>query len=107
MNPEIKKSWIKALRSGKYEQVIGRLTDGPKSYCVLGVLGKEMGFNPVQLKNGNWSLVNCAGRRGSTYLPKCALNAAGLYHAQATKLASLNDNGRNFEALADFIEKHL
>jgi hypothetical protein len=37
MDQKIKKKWIKALRSGEYEQGIGRLHYDGK-YCCLGVL---------------------------------------------------------------------
>ena len=41
MNAEVKKQWVEALRSGKYEQGIGvlrRHNDGEDQYCCLGVL---------------------------------------------------------------------
>lgn len=37
MNQEVKRKWVKALRSGDYEQGFGRLRSGNK-FCVLGVL---------------------------------------------------------------------
>lgn len=37
MKPEIKKIWIEALRSGKYQQGQGALKEGD-SFCCLGVL---------------------------------------------------------------------
>lgn len=37
MNPEIKKRWTDALRSGNYKQTKGRLRDR-QGYCCLGVL---------------------------------------------------------------------
>jgi hypothetical protein len=41
MNQNVKKKWVKALRSRKYKQCTGRLCktiNGEKSYCCLGVL---------------------------------------------------------------------
>jgi len=44
MNPEVKKKWVNALRSGNYKQGKGRLVspckneDGRYEYCCLGVL---------------------------------------------------------------------
>lgn len=37
MNAKLKARWVKALRSGKYKQCTGALTDGP-GFCCLGVL---------------------------------------------------------------------
>lgn len=37
LNPEIKKKWVKALRSGKYNQCDGQLRQGD-TFCCLGVL---------------------------------------------------------------------
>ena len=38
MNPEVKKKWVAALRSGDYKQGQGRLKSSENEYCCLGVL---------------------------------------------------------------------
>ncbi len=42
LNPEFKKKWVEALRSGKYEQIREQFVrfrdDKPIGYCCLGVL---------------------------------------------------------------------
>ena len=51
MNAEIKKQWLDALRSGKYEQVTDKLYDGRNGTircCALGVLDDLSGL-------GQWS----------------------------------------------------
>lgn len=48
MNPEVKKKWVKALRSGEYKQCYGQLKSCEGGFCFLGVLcdiyGKERGI---------------------------------------------------------------
>lgn len=51
MNQEIKKQWVEALRSGKYEQGQGRL-DYEGKQCCLGVLCKIAPENIVSRKTG-------------------------------------------------------
>lgn len=46
IDPDIKAKWIEALRSGKYNQCIGKLTDN-KGYCCLGVLASIQNPNFV------------------------------------------------------------
>lgn len=47
MKPSIKKRWLEALRSGKYQQGKGVLLDKDHNFCCLGVLcdiaGPELG----------------------------------------------------------------
>ena len=38
MKAQLKKKWIKALVSGEYGQLRGKLTDGKGSFCCHGVL---------------------------------------------------------------------
>jgi hypothetical protein len=38
MNKQVKKLWVKALRSGEYVQTTGRLRGKNNSFCCLGVL---------------------------------------------------------------------
>jgi hypothetical protein len=134
MKPEVKKKWLKALRSGKYEQAQGRLHEDSK-FCCLGVLcdlhAKETGRK--------WKLLEedtHGGDEEYSYmdegdlLPKMVMRWAGLRkHATTsgndvkikhvadaepvedtdniTSLAELNDDGCTFEEIADFIEAQL
>jgi hypothetical protein len=43
MDAELKAKWVKALRSGRYQQSRGQMHDGV-GYCCLGVLAKEAGL---------------------------------------------------------------
>lgn len=38
LSPDVKAKWLEALRSGKYEQTQGCLTNGNETFCCLGVL---------------------------------------------------------------------
>jgi hypothetical protein len=59
MKPEIKKKWVKALKSGKYEKTTGALCIDGK-FCCLGVLtdiyAKEHGLSWKTSKNGEGRL---------------------------------------------------
>lgn len=61
MNKTLKNKWIKALRSGKYEQGKGNLNHDGR-YCCLGVLC-EVAKRPYDLKDGYefhvpWKLID-------------------------------------------------
>lgn len=96
-----RKKWVKALRSGEYEQ--GRLAlysrDG---HCCLGVLCEVAGMKP-------------RGRAGDyfygtqdTYAPPKAMRFVGLARKDGDfggeELTSLNDDGKSFSEIADIIE---
>lgn len=106
MNPEIKKKWCEALRSGDYKQCCsGQLRDN-KSYCCLGVLcdiySKETGTEWEDMEY----LTGCFG------LPEQVQQWAGLPVSLNTviggsSLVGLNDYRRwSFEQIADFIEEN-
>ncbi len=82
--------WVKALRSGKYQQAHHRLKDG-KALCCIGV-----GYL-------------CAERRRPRFeKTRYAWEAIGLNHAQAAELINMNDwNGKSFGEIADYIEANL
>lgn len=117
MNKEVKKKWIKALRSGEYKK--GRnslkIIQGDKiTYCCLGVLcdlyGKENGTK--------WSKNTTPYPeflRQMSVLPKVVMNWAGLTtttgdikykNGKVSSLMNLNDNGRSFKWIASVIEKY-
>lgn len=90
MNKSIKKKWLKNLKSGKFKQAYSELKSGKNSFCCLGVLCETMkvGYKP-----------------SSNFPCAATLKAAGLKKEQAELLANLNDSGRSFNYIANFIEK--
>ena len=89
MDRELKAKWIAALRSGEYKQTSGDYYS-PKTggYCCLGVLscvkeGREMreeSCSTLKKDEGNAELVSA--------------------------LISMNDSGKSFADIADFIEQN-
>lgn len=103
MNAKHKKTWIKALTSGKYKQATGSLirrdvyAQGKKvvSYCCLGVAERV-----------------CLGKRTNNIyggsLCETSMNKLGLTEPAHAKLVNLNDNrGKDFKEIAKWIEKNL
>lgn len=128
MNPEVKKKWVNALRSGKYKQTNGMLHNSyDNSYCCLGVLcdiyakeRKKRAFDYSEFILGTEN----TGMGSTGLLPKIVVNWAGLnqfaIYAEesstdirsgkshnAKTLANLNDSGVSFEKIADIIEERL
>lgn len=105
MDKDIAGIWVKALRSGNYEQGSGNLQN-MNGFCCLGVLcdlGSKNGVTTIKTDDrlvGNYlsnqkSIVSWSGV-GST---------KGDF-GDGVSLADLNDGGTNFNELADLIEKH-
>jgi hypothetical protein len=131
MDPELKFNWTTALRGGNYLQAEGVLYDG-KSYddkpdegkprmCCLGVLEhvcgneidvfrgedavteiqhmpddlKDVRKSPVDVLKQPWSDKRWDGDEGMF-----TANLEGY-------LAHMNDYGKSFEEIADYIEKHI
>jgi len=118
MDPKVKEKWIKALRSGEYEQGTHALKtkEGDKvTYCCLGVLceiyreengkrwGKPTNQYPTFMKE-------------MSVLPKKVMEWAGLdtptgeityKNGKFTALINLNDEeGKSFKQIANVIEKY-
>ena len=114
MNQQIKEKWMNALRSGEYSQTRGylRTTEG---FCCLGVLcdlySKETGTEWVE----NYELENSSSfLEEFATLPKEVMEWSGLEYPNpyfdfenGVSLASLNDGGKEFNEIADVIEKYL
>ena len=101
---ENRKAWVKALRSGEYEQASGALFNG-KGHCCLGVLCRVAGLKPsLTPGSGNmWLFCNVMG-----VAPKEAREFVGLYDCTGDHsggdLAAKNDTGSTFEEIAQLIE---
>lgn len=105
MTPEFKVQWLEALRSGKYEQATKVLRSRSDCFCCLGVACDLLdstkwlqGENPDGL---DW------GECASSMTDEKLADALGLFQDTIIKLASMNDTGTSFEAIAAYIEQNL
>lgn len=100
MTPKRKARWIAALRSERYRQTTMRLyKDG--AYCCLGVecdltLGKKS--SSAELTEG-WR--NCLRKWPVKYRLSAKVSRDVM-----NNLARMNDEGKSFSAIADWIETH-
>lgn len=115
LTPEekIRRRWVKALRSGKYKQGRNNLRSLHNEFCCLGVLCElavKEGVIPEAIKKpANYNYLNEGG-----YPPEKVKRWAGLNFSQGvyteginlTSLASKNDQGETFDAIATIIESN-
>lgn len=103
-----RKAWIAALRSGGYEQGIGRLcyvTCGSKRYCCLGVACDVLlsrGYS-VQIKQDG-STIRFNGDGGG--LKPALMSAVGIDDDTQDACVGWNDeDGFSFKKIASLLEK--
>lgn len=119
MKPEIKKLWIEALRSGKFKQGQGwlrqRFSSGYR-HCCLGVLcevfNAETGQGEWKESSTTWLPFKVGDSESAAVVPAPVVEWAGLTDAnprlgRTKHAAALNDTGRDFDYIADRIEKYL
>ena len=124
MDTKTKNKWLKALRSGEYKQGSGALREtttdtevkGGDQYCCLGVLcdivePKKWNRTGHRWKNGESE--NGGFPRGEL-MKKLGLTKPWTRNEDdegnddiAHKLASMNDDGKSFKYIANWIEKRL
>ena len=115
MNPEIKKQWVAALRSGEYRKGTAQLRDGNDRYCCLGVLC-ELAVKANVTQRVRTGYRDFASRDGveNSLLTLAVMVWAGIttsspnvnYAGENFSLADLNDNqGASFATIADYIEE--
>lgn len=113
MNKQVKALWLKALRSGEYAQGRERLLteeeNGEHSFCCLGVLcdlySRETGYQWEKRShswNGNVSFKYC-----DTMPPSEVDSWSGLDSYAEDHLASMNDGGKSFKVIANWISRNL
>ena len=91
LDPEFKKKWVNALRSGEYKQGDCSLFRNGK-YCCLGVASVILGWD----KKGD----------GYKFLPD--LIQYGGASGFGSRLVQMNDSHeKTFNQIADFIDKNL
>ena len=105
MTKKLKNEWIKALKSKKYKQGIGKLWDRKNNtFCCLGVLGKICGLKGLSgdLELGYLSKAN-KNLRGLSKIPRELQENCGIPQI----LANMNDKGYSFDQIAQYIEINL
>ena len=117
------KEWVKALRSGDYQQGKSNLCkedkiSGDCEYCCLGV-ACDILIESDWVKNPNWIVWSIGdheefvsptpfGWTETTSFPSLEiLKSMGLDAAYAQELAELNDKGWSFKKIANKIERDL
>ncbi len=102
MKKELKERWIAALRSGEYKQGNSYLRHD-NNYCCLGVLCDIEG---VPFSDNQGYCFNSGDVR-TAFLPNNFLSDYNLPYNYAKRLAAMNDAGKSFEEIADFIYNYI
>ena len=114
MKPEIKERWVKALRSGEYEQTTGIL-HGDEGYCCLGVLCDLYAKEHDVFWNYNSNTMRYDMFGEDLNLPLKVVEWASVNRNPAvvqegmgtTTLSFMNDGGFDFNQIAQIIEEQL
>lgn len=115
MNPEHKKRWLKALRSGDYAQTKNYLCRRGESFCCLGValdvFGEGWDEERKYILQGQGTQTKeipvYSYQNNHEMPPLKVMKEWGLSKAAAQHLAEMNDDGLKFPVIADWIEKKL
>lgn len=105
LKPRITKKWIKALRSGKFQQGKNYLCKDDK-YCCLGVLAVKYFGEDVFVPAKGHGIENIKSIEGNiSHLPNIFKNKVGLDYDTEQRLIVMNDcDNKNFNQIADYIE---
>jgi hypothetical protein len=100
LTSEQKSAWVSALRSSEYLQGKMSLFKGGR-FCCLGVLGVTIGVDVQRMQNLAWL--------DSVMGPECPLGPNSLSDKVSIQdvLSSMNDGGKTFAEIADFIEANI
>lgn len=108
MNPEIKRQWLEALRSGEYKQgrrYLRREFKGDSLYCCIGVLCELHSKPTGSWKNPDGMIYHYRG--WGSHLPIFMNDWAGIENETEAILTKANDNGADFPTIANWIEANL
>jgi hypothetical protein len=121
MKKSIAKKWVKALRSGAYQQGTYQLVDENDNFCCLGVLcnlAVDEGIGEWVRGSGGW-VFKTEGDVDDQVLPLEVRLWAGMSSTagridgninnqfELCTLVVLNDAGESFKELASIIEKNV
>lgn len=98
-----KNKWIKALRSGEYSQTKRKLQD-KDGYCCLGVACRII--HPY-MHFGTSGLITKQNIKVPKLLKGVAEKSDKMFNPVVAKLTFMNDDGKSFKQIANYIEKNL
>ena len=109
MKRELKDRWVAALRSGDYQQTESHLRDA-FGYCCLGVLcdldGAE--WTARNRVSDDYPVFGTSPQLDEVLWPNPdRLQRLGLDESLADKAGQMNDNGKSFAEIADWIETNV
>jgi hypothetical protein len=114
MKAELKQKWVKALRSGLYEQGKGRLKSLDDRFCCLGVLADVYGCSWQPNPNSKYVYdlavegVVDAVQGYTSVLPQPFLDVVGLDQDHCGTLVNMNDAvGMSFYGIAQWIDANV
>lgn len=106
-----KQDWLVALRSGKYRQGKSELyCSTASSFCCLGVLGAVVGIDLSEMENvGELSELHRDDLLGPFDVSDSLFDAdyRETHDTIQRQLAGMNDSGKSFSEIADWIEANV
>ena len=100
-----KDKWVKALRSGDFEQAEGTLFDGENKYCCLGVGAVICGIPKIEILNFGYIEEHLFSLIKQYKIPKQIVGDNR--NEIVAKLSGFNDKGLSFKWIAAYIERYL
>lgn len=112
MKPSEKKTWLKALRSGKFKQGKGQLcSDDRSEHCCLGVAYVAITGKPVYDKTAEYLKNGKFGLSEDVQMALACANDGDVddeFKELGLPQPRLNNNGKaSFNSIANWIEKYL
>lgn len=110
MNKEILARWVEALRSGRYRQGKFGLRDLEDRFDPIGVLCDLAVSDGVKIEVKKYDKPEAQHFFGYTYdgiatrLPTPVEKWSGLGYWSANRIINLNDKGKDFKQIADYLE---
>lgn len=105
MKYSVMKKWVKALRSGKYEQG-SMFLQCKNTYCCLGVLCDIAKKEKIKVNHDNGELNGMTlGDQFKVKQWSGLKTNSGDYNSDVS-LTSMNDDGKTFKEIATFIQKN-
>ena len=109
MKKSLKRAWTDELRSGRKNQGVGCLCrDDTEEFCCLGVLCDVLKTPYIVADAAGEPRVYVYGLDSRTgYLPLSLAAEIGLHDIYQRPLSIMNDDGRSFSDIADWIDLHI